>query len=530
MAKLSGPVLGDRLLGERYRQSRVLKESGAVTTVAATDEVTGQQVVIKVVGAAAVSAGARMRLAHEAEVLRRLDSPRLASVLDVVLEDDLLLLVMPYAEGVCLDERLRSGPLAVPEAVALAIELFGALGDAHTAGVMHRDVKPANIVVSTGGLTLVDFGLARTGWLDCPLRDLPVGTARYVSPEQAGLLHHEVDERADLYSAGVVLFECLAGRPLFDAAGVGEVLRAQATARPPRLRGFGLEVPGALDEIVQRLLRKDPNDRYQTAGAVVADLEQLAAAMAAGVADPAIVIGAHDERRTITEPSFVGRSQELALLAAELDRARNGDGALVLLEAESGGGKSRLLAEFAQRSGSTGAWVLRGQGLDHVAVLPFQILAGVADEMVATASGNTEVAAALIDRLSDHLDGVRAALPALDQLLPASGATTGPEEFGPVRVAASLTVLLDALGDESRPALVLLDDCQWADEPTLRLLERWATARRSGGRTTMVVAAFRSEEVGADHPLRRVSARLALALPPFGEEDVQGLIESMAGP
>jgi two-component system sensor kinase len=121
-------------------------------------------------------------------------------------------------------------------------------------------------------------------------------------------------------------------------------------------------VPGALDELVQRLLRKDPRDRYQTAAAVVADLKQLGIELAAGNPDPSIVIGIHDERRTITEPAFVGRATELAALDGELERARRGDGSLVLVEADSGGGKSRLLDELAQRSGAGGAWVLRGQG------------------------------------------------------------------------------------------------------------------------------------------------------------------------
>lgn len=520
--------------GHRYRRVRELKTGGGIATFVALDQLTGREVVVKSVASAAVSAGARMRLEREAEVLRSLDSERLASVLDVVVDDGTVLLVMPLADGESLEQRLLAAPLDVRSVLAVGVELMRALREAHNSGVVHRDVKPANLLVSGTRpdlhLTIVDFGLALTGWLQQPLRELPVGTARYVSPEQAGILRHEVDERSDLYSAGAVLFECVAGRPPFPGETVGEVLRAHASVHPPRLRSLGFDVPAALDEIIQRLLRKDPRDRYQTAAAVLADLEQLETAIAAGDPDPPIVVGIHDVRRTLTEPAFVGRSRELAALDRELRRARSGDGALVVLEAESGGGKSRLLDELAFRASAGGAWVLRGQGLDQVATLPFQVLTGVLEEIAETIGLGGEFQSALAERIADQAPSLAATFPMFRDVLQSGSGRLGKEEHGRARTLAALVALLDALEVAGRPVLVLLDDCQWADEPTVRFLGRWAAQRPSTGRRTMVVAAFRSEEVGRDHPLRALPARLSLALPPFGEADVQGLVESMAGP
>ena len=151
------------------------------------------------------------------------------------------------------------------------------------------------------------------------------------------------------------------------------------TVQPPELRGLGLSVPRVLDEVIQRLLRKDPRDRYQSAEAVAADLTVIADALQQGESEPALVVGLHDRRHTLTEPAFVGRGQELAALQAQLRRTQEGHGGLVLLEAESGGGKTRLLAEFALRGAQQGAWILRGQGLDQAAQRPFQLLTGVAD-------------------------------------------------------------------------------------------------------------------------------------------------------
>jgi serine/threonine protein kinase len=140
---------------------------------------------------------------------------------------------------------------------------------------------------------------------------------------QAGLLNRTVEPTSDLYSVGIVLFEALTGRPAFDGGSVGEVLRQHLAARP-KLRSGGVEVPRALEELVGRLLQTDPTDRYQSAESALADLRALDEAISHGEAEPELVTGAHDQRRSLAEPSFVGRHEELAVLERELERERQG--------------------------------------------------------------------------------------------------------------------------------------------------------------------------------------------------------------
>jgi diguanylate cyclase (GGDEF)-like protein/PAS domain S-box-containing protein len=548
-------------VGGRFDLQHRLKQGNGIETYAGVDTADGSAVVVKTVATTGVSAALRLRLEHEAHVLERLGTDTFRPLVASGYDHGRFYLVQPRIAGESLADRLARGPLPLTEALRVATDVLQGLQLAHDQGVIHRDVKPANIIVTAGAdntdgpaarAVLIDFGLARSAGLDASLRDEPVGTARYLAPEAAGLIESGVDHRSDLYAVGVVLFECLAGQPPFTGETVGEVLRQHLNTAPPALRAFGVDVPRAIDAVVQRLLAKEPAERYQSAAAVLADLAAIQEQLAAGVAEPAVMAGAHDRRRSLTEPSFVGRAAELAALGATLDGADRGEGGLVLVEAESGGGKTRLLDELALQAQRQGFWVLRGQGVDHAAHRPFQVLDGVVSGIAASAATGPSPRH-LRARLGDWAEAVAVALPDLAEVLGTGrDGDDGPEAYGETRSLDALTVLLDVLGRPARPALILLDDCQWADGLTVKLLAQWQAqlADRAadtadtadspdstepgtaggGGVHVLVVAAFRSEEVTAGHPLRAIEPLRSVRLSPFGPDDVAALCASMAGP
>ena len=524
-----------RRLSNRFELTQHIKQGRGITTWLGLDVHTGQRLIIKTTPATSVVGTARARLEHEASVLRSLRHPSLIPVLYFGTGGDLLFLVTPLAPGVSLQERLSNGTLSVPEALVLGQSVLGALCEAHLHGVLHRDVKPSNIIVeghpTLSHATLVDFGLARSERLDPSLRDLPVGTARYLSPEQAGLLNRPVEATSDLYAVGAVLFEALAGHPAFDGTSVGEVLRQHLTPRP-RLRSTGVEVPRALEEVVARLLQTDPQDRYQSAESALADLRALAEALARGEQESAAGGGRarhppQPHRALLRGPS--ARSWRC------WSESWSGPGPRPApwwwWRPRAGGGKSRLLEEFATRARQHRGWLLQGQAQSQAAQRPFQLFADVASGIAAAAREKPALGALLRERLRDQAAALCTVLPQLEPVLepPAQQGGLGPESFGESRGIVALTALLGALGTEAEPAVVLLEDSQWADEPTLRALESWQQTRQGGAGHAVIVVSFRSEEVGAGHVLRRLDPAAHLRLTAFGPADVARMLESMAG-
>ncbi|MHB0955178.1 MAG: ATP-binding protein [Pirellulaceae bacterium] len=532
------PVRTERFFGGRYQAVRVLKEGDDAQTWLATDLEQGESVIVKTLPLASVPQGTRMRLEQECRQLCELHGMAQPPLLDLGSDGECLYLVMPYIEGISLETRLRSGPMPIREALSIAVCVFHGLRELHLRRVLHRNIKPGNIIIddrfSMLRAKLVDIGLAHavlTGVL--PDRQA-LCAALYTSPEQAGSVDVDVAEPSDLYSAGIVLYECLAGRPPFGGQTVGKILFEHMTAPVPELNSCGIEAPSVLEEVVQRLLRKDSRDRYQSAEGVVVDLQAILAGWERGERDPRIVVGGSDIRSNLTEPALVARTKELHRMAACMERAKEGQSALVLLEGESGSGKTRLLTEMARRAVQQGMWVLRGTASSHVGQHPFQLLDGVVEEFLREARAQPAFQATVLEQLGVYRDALIAALPHLAQEMGWTPTSPHmPEQFGANRSVHALAHFLHALGTASRPATIILDDCQWSDELTIKLLERWDSMRSEFAtqrRHVLLVVSARSEELPPDHPLRRLAAQAHLRLGPFSPAEIRQLAESMAGP
>ena len=175
---------------------------------------------------------------------------------------------MPFHPGTSLKAHLQQRHLNLMETLRVAICLCTTLRELHARRVLHRNVKPSNIIVREPGLikrvTLTDVGMAKGDWLGAAEQQ-SLESVLYLSPEQTGSVDVNVGESSDLYSVGVLLYESLSGRPPFQGKTVGEILFEHMTAPVPELRVRGIDIPPVMEEVLRRLLCKDPRDRYQSA-------------------------------------------------------------------------------------------------------------------------------------------------------------------------------------------------------------------------------------------------------------------------
>ena len=278
-----GVVIGQTL--GRYRIVEQIGAGGMGVVYRAHDERLGRDLAIKVLSPGALgSSGARRRFRNEALILSKLNHPAIQIIHDFDSVDDLDFLVSEFVPGVPLDVMLASGPLAEEKIVRLGIQLAQGLAAAHTAGVLHRDLKPSNLKVTPDGrLKILDFGLATLSpqalenlSATVSLVDAPgsqAGTLPYMSPEQ--LLGKEIDERADIYSAGVALFELATGQLPFTDLSVGARIESILHKTAPSAAGINRKISAEMDRIIGKCLEKDPELRYQSAKDLGADLRRM---------------------------------------------------------------------------------------------------------------------------------------------------------------------------------------------------------------------------------------------------------------
>ncbi len=261
------------VVGGRYELIAMLGSGGYAAVYRARDRELRREVALKVLHPDRHTQGALVRLRREVAVARDASSPRLVRIFDIGTAPEGIYLTMEVLGG-SLRDRLRQGALPIPEAVRIATELLEGLAALHALAIVHRDVKPANVLLTaTGEVKLADFGLARHLDRDetrATLDHALIGTVDYLSPEQA--LGGEADPRSDLYSAGLVMFEMLAGRLPFSAKSDLGALLAHLRTPPPDLHRLRPEVPRWLARIVCRLLAKRPEDRHPQAAAALAEL------------------------------------------------------------------------------------------------------------------------------------------------------------------------------------------------------------------------------------------------------------------
>jgi len=459
----------------------------------------------------------RMRFERELALRGVLDEQWAARPIELITQRRSVTLLLTDPGGDPLSGRI--GQAWEPATfLRVATGIAVALGRAHLAGLIHRNITPANILIdhASGAAWLTGFGFAsrqsQEGASGPP--DVIAGTLAYMAPEQTGRMNRPVDLRSDLYALGVVFYQMLSGELPFTASDSLEWIHCHVARHPQALSERKPSVPKALSNIVMKLLAKTGEERYQTAGALEADLRRGAQGLRSEGQISEFRLGSHDgSRRLVVPATLYGREEEIASLLSTFERmARNGTAELTLVSGYSGIGKSAVVNELRKVVEPERAIFVAGKSDPLLRDTPYsaltggfrglvrQILSDSSEELAYWKRSIREAVGAqgsLLFRLLPELEVLTGPLPPL----PAVSATEDSQRFQSV-----FRRFISAFARRERALVIFLDDLQWADAATLDLIQCLVLHPES--RYLQVVGAYRDNDLWPDDPLMTTVAAI----------------------
>ena len=502
------------------------------TVVARAESDGGERVVLKYQNSRHPSLDLCARWQHEHSVLESIDSEWVIQSHALAQVDHGLVLVLEDFGTANLAQVIDRQPFDLGERITLAMQLTSAISAVHQHHMIHGDVSSKNVLVDVPGLKLklCDFGLSsRLSHEQKPSQDLQLrGTLEYMSPEQTGRTNLEVDYRSDLYSLGVTLYELFSGRTPFQSDDPMTLLHAQIAIAPTPLHFVDPTIPEPLSQIVQKLLSKSPDDRYQSSFGLHADLASCAQQWARYRRIEPIPLAAADvPERFCVAHRLYGREAEVADIGAAFERVSGGRAELLLVGGYSGIGKTALVTELHRPIVAKRGYFLRGKCDQYSRNQPFSALTQAFGQLLRQLAVEGEQRrlywkSQLLAALGSNAAAISDLIPNLTLLIgePPPLVALPPAE-NENRFLIAFAQFVQALSSSAHPLVLFLDDLQWADAATLKLIEHLVSADLS--LCVLIIGAYRDNEVDSLHPLTAMVKSLENAKGPIAKLTLRNL-------
>jgi predicted Ser/Thr protein kinase len=498
-----------------YRVAKSLA-SGAQTRVhSALRERDGTRVVLK----AYSGSSGRARAERELQVLQAVRGPGVPEALELQHQGSGAVLVLAFVEGESLAASLASGTLTLAARLRIAVELAECIARVHDARIIHKDIRPENVLLDrrTQQPWLIDFGRASAlgsasdRGVDA---DFPQRALLYVSPEGTGRMDRGLDHRSDLYSIGALLYHMLTDRPPFELKEALELVHAHMAVLPEPPIAVRSDCPATLSRIVMKLLQKQPEERYQSASALCDDLRSaLEQLQHSGAIADDFPLGTSDSpQRPLFPKRVYGREAELARLEQGFERASRGAAEVWLIKGPPGAGKSALADQLKARVHAAKGYLAPGKFDLYRRDVPYSGFVSAFDSLLQQRLAESS---AQLERFRERvLAGLGNLAGALARLVPdlclVIGEVPAPPRLEPeqvrVRLALAVQRFVRACAAPEHPLVLCLDDLQWADGGSLALIEELALA--SEPCALLLLGTYRDDAIDAQHPLRPVLERL----------------------
>ncbi|NUQ75003.1 MAG: AAA family ATPase [Polyangiaceae bacterium] len=451
------------------------------------------------------------KLRHEHAITKELEGPNIPKTYGLEKLGGRVALIMENLGGQPLSDVLRAGRLPLQTFLRIAVSLANTLEWIHRHHIIHKDIKPANILIEGDGdrVKLIDFGIATRLFQETQRVRSPdslEGTLAYMSPEQTGRMNRFLDHRTDFYSLGVTLYEMATGSLPFQSKDPMELVHSHIARRPAPPHEIAPDFPESVSNIIMKLLSKAAEDRYQRAHGLKADLQAcLDQWEATGKIEP-FPLGRSDMSDELRVPQkLYGREMESATLMAAWSRVTRGATELLLVSGYSGVGKSALVNEIHKAIAHEGGHFVSGKFEELSRSIPYAAVARALRELLRQILDERREAREVWEREIARAVGTSGKV--LTDLLPELALLIGPQEsvqeLGPTeaqnRFALVFQSFLRALATAEHPLALFLDDLQWADPASLKLLE--LSLSDPASKHLFIVGAYRDNEVDAAHPL-----------------------------
>ncbi len=450
------------------------------------------------------------RLRHEYQILQSLNVETVIKAISLDSYKNSLALILEDSKSESLNDWMQNKKLSMIQFLSIALQLISALAELHHHNIIHKDIKPQNIIINpiTENVKLIDFSIASRLERENPALshpDLLEGTLAYMSPEQTGRMNRAIDYRTDFYSLGVTFYEMLTGELPFNSQDPLELVHSHIAKIPIPPHHLNPEIPPQISAIALKLLAKNAEDRYQSAEGIQYDLETCLMSLQANGVISNFVAGSADKAGQLNIPQkLYGREQEVSILLKTFDRVATGKTELMLVSGYSGIGKTVLVNEVHKPIVRQRGYFISGKFDQFKRNIPYasliQAFQSLIQQFLTESSAKIETwKEKLLSALGVNGQIIIDVIPEVELIIgqqppvPELGATEAQNRFSRV-----FKQFIGVFTTEEHPLVVFLDDLQWADSASLKLIELLITDPDS--QYLLLIGAYRDNEVFPTHP------------------------------